>query len=281
MEEGLKDTTARLRRTFRYPTDDDDDEPDGAPEAIDEEGPTTFFFLSLPVIPRPFPPSSPRKKESFLAPLFPKLSLTWTFLEQEKLIGSLTAENRLRNGQARWLLVVLPLACTLPYLARLFFFGPPRRAVFSSLLGLSSLASTAYLVHALPPMRTGLAPLDRWARSSGGGSGSQDDDDDDDGKGGDDGDNNSNAGRPPTWSVVPPAYRGPLESHLPTLNAALCVLLAVLEWVSGSGRGRAVVVGLGYLPALVYGVVLAAKVVMAGVDPERELGGLRYEFKGA
>jgi hypothetical protein len=38
---------------------------------------------------------------------------------------------------------------------------------------------------------------------------------------------------------------------------------------------------LGALPGVVYAVVVGAKVVMAGVDPERELRGLRYSYKGA
>jgi len=39
--------------------------------------------------------------------------------------------------------------------------------------------------------------------------------------------------------------------------------------------------GFGWLPAGVYLVVLIAKVVMGSVDPEAELGKLRYDFKGA
>lgn len=39
--------------------------------------------------------------------------------------------------------------------------------------------------------------------------------------------------------------------------------------------------GFGWLPLGVCGTVLLAKVVMGSVDPEAELGGLRYEFKGA
>jgi hypothetical protein len=35
------------------------------------------------------------------------------------------------------------------------------------------------------------------------------------------------------------------------------------------------------LPGFVYGFVLLAKVVMGSVNPEAELGALRYEFKGA
>lgn len=40
-------------------------------------------------------------------------------------------------------------------------------------------------------------------------------------------------------------------------------------------------VGLGNLPAIVYIVVLVAKVVMGSVDPEKELAALKYGFKGA
>jgi hypothetical protein len=47
-------------------------------------------------------------------------------------------------------------------------------------------------------------------------------------------------------------------------------------------RGRSDMwVGFGWLPAVVYGVVLLAKVIMGSVDPEAELGGLRYGYKGA
>lgn len=39
--------------------------------------------------------------------------------------------------------------------------------------------------------------------------------------------------------------------------------------------------GFGWLPGLVWGVVVLAKWIMGGVDPESELGGLRYGYKGA
>ena len=38
---------------------------------------------------------------------------------------------------------------------------------------------------------------------------------------------------------------------------------------------------LGNLPAVVLLVVFASKAVMGSVDPERELGALKYEYKGA
>jgi hypothetical protein len=78
-------------------------------------------------------------------------------------------------------------------------------------------------------------------------------------------------------------HRSPLERWLPYLNVGLCVVLVGLGQVTGgsdkaSGTG---LIGLGTLPALVYGVVLIAKMLMASVDPERELTALRYEYKGA
>lgn len=87
--------------------------------------------------------------------------------------------------------------------------------------------------------------------------------------------------------VVP---KSPLEKHLPYLNVGLCVILIlsgvlanrVGEEDSGrSHRHQFGWLGLGNLPAMVYGVILVAKMVMASVDPESELQKLRYEYKGA
>lgn len=89
--------------------------------------------------------------------------------------------------------------------------------------------------------------------------------------------------------VVP---KSPLEKHLPYLNIGLCVIL-MLSGVFAHGAGGVEDgeshrhshqfgwLGLGNLPAIVYGVVIIAKVVMASVDPERELQKLKYEYKGA
>ena len=75
----------------------------------------------------------------------------------------------------------------------------------------------------------------------------------------------------------------PLETWLPLLNVGLCGMLVVMGWLVGHRDVQVTRtgVGIGNLPALVLGVVLVAKLVMAGVDPEAELGGLRYEYKGA
>lgn len=84
--------------------------------------------------------------------------------------------------------------------------------------------------------------------------------------------------------------KSPLEQHLPLLNILLAVLalltgfLEQARMVSGTGGGGGggpSPVLLGALPGVVYAVVVGAKVVMAGVDPEQELGGLKYGYKGA
>jgi len=46
-------------------------------------------------------------------------------------------------------------------------------------------------------------------------------------------------------------------------------------------KGEHIWGGFAILPLGIYTVVLLAKVVMGSVDPEGELGGLRYGFKGA
>lgn len=71
----------------------------------------------------------------------------------------------------------------------------------------------------------------------------------------------------------------PIERYLPLLNLGLCTLLMLAGMVF---RGKDEVwFGFGMLPGFVYAVVLVAKVVMGSVDPEAELGSLKYGFKGA
>ncbi|UNI20364.1 hypothetical protein JDV02_006458 [Purpureocillium takamizusanense] len=235
--------TARLRRTFRYPHDSDSD---AEPDAMDEQ-------------------------------------------EQETLIANLVAENTSRNETFRLALLALPLLSTLPYLIALFL--APRRqsppssypgrgdgggsgssTAFLCLLGLTSLLATAYLLHRLPPTVTGIAPLDAWSRGGGVASFSS----------------SSARGHGHGWRSRAGVLDGggsgsgsPLDMYLPYLNLVLVAMVALLGLVAGRGPGEFGVVGIGNLPALVYVVVLIAKVVMGSVDPERELSALKYRFKGA
>ena len=181
--------------------------------------------------------------------------------EQEDLIARLTTQNASQNASFRTILLFLPIAAAVPYLSLLF---QPRNSIVA-LLAITSLASTAFLLHRLPPDVTGIAVLDSWARSR-------------------------DAAAVATTTTQQQARRlrlavggdeSPLETYLPYLNMGLVLILALMSLVTGKGEGSFAWVGMGNLPAVVYAVVLAAKVVMGGVDPERELSGLKYGYRGA
>ena len=242
----MQSATARLRRTFAYPSDTPSRRRDGAHPYSDSDSDSD--------------PAAAALDEQ----------------EQEELIASLAAQNAARDAQFRLLLLLLPACAALPYLLALFRAAtsstpsssapdsPPPPPLLVPLLSLSSLACTAWTLLALPPGATGLAALDGWVAG-----------------GSRDSSSNSNtlaAARRQHQRTA----RSPLELYLPCLNAALCGVLALagLAGHRGQGRGHAALL-LGCLPAAVYAAVLAAKAVMGSVDPERELGALRYEYKGA
>lgn len=96
-----------------------------------------------------------------------------------------------------------------------------------------------------------------------------------------------------TSSLTYQGPRSPLERYLPFLNLGLCAVLILYGLSAGQGdegegddgsgqhHHHFGLLGLGNLPAIIYLVVIIAKVVMASVDPESELAALRYEYKGA
>lgn len=187
--------------------------------------------------------------------------------EQEALIQTLAEQNQRRNEQFRQFLLIVPGLAMVPFLVACFA-RPSSSSMLVSLLGLTSLGATAYQVHRLPPTRTGIRALDAWSGA------------DIKGKG---------RAAPPLFSMSlsSPGFGsgGPLEQHLPVLNFGLCVMLILSLFLPG-GRSAAALTSVNYLvlgslPAIVYGVVLISKVTMAGVDPERDLNRLRYEYKGA
>ncbi|PSR80284.1 hypothetical protein BD289DRAFT_441036 [Coniella lustricola] len=279
MDNRVKSTTARLRRTFHYPTDDDTSS-NVTPEVLDEE-------------------------------------------EQEALIHSLVEQNSATNHQFQILLSALPILASIPYILALFH---PATTLIA-LLGLTSLASTAFLLFSLPIASTGIPALDAWARSSSSSttrarsSTSEFDNDDVD----DNGDsarwnavaaatvggssNPSGLGalnqmrqRRRSSATTYTAPRSPLERYLPLLNIGLCTILVLSGLIatthnssSGEGGGKHDGnaqqpgkslsdqygwLGLGNIPAVVYVGVLLAKYFMAGIDPESELSALKYPYKG-
>ncbi|KAL8377738.1 hypothetical protein RB595_008433 [Gaeumannomyces hyphopodioides] len=262
-----RSATARLRKTFQYPTDDSSFS--DSPEILDED-------------------------------------------EQESLIQTLAEQNEARNRQFRLVMLALPALSALPYLLLL-----PAASPLPTLLSLSSLASTAWLLYRQDPTETGVPRLDAWAAASRHHptTDAVASDDNDDNEADDDDDPSTPLSpaarrrhrerrrrrrRHSSFSL--PAgpggaaqlqQRSPLETHLPLLNAALCAVLlltglAIARGGGGGGGGRdgddAPRLGravLACLPATVYAVVVASKLVMASVDPEAELSALRYEAKGA
>lgn len=227
--------------------------------------------------------------------------LTLPRAEQEKLIQTLAEQNATTNQQYQIILLALPILSCIPYLLALFRPSTTLIAV----LGLTSLASTAFLLFSLPPTETGIHALDAWASSGSergrqGGSGDGDDGPGvlASGTGGPSGmstlsQRRQRRRRASSFSVAP--QKSPLERHLPLLNVGLCAVLVLYgllvqrrgggdsEHYDGSEDQRQHFgwLGLGNLPAIVYAVVIVAKLLMANVDPERELTALKYDYKGA
>ncbi|KAI1471819.1 uncharacterized protein F4812DRAFT_194545 [Daldinia caldariorum] len=197
--------------------------------------------------------------------------------EQEALIQSLARQNDARNAQFRLFLLVLPIVSAIPYIVALpqsYRVGSAGTgARIRSLLSLTSLAATAWMLWALPPGVTGIRGIDQWvSRGSEGASKRRKQF----------GTDNTSAS---FWAEG--RRDSPLTTYLPYLNITLCVVLVLAGLVSKPGASAREQpqqwghVGLSNLPAVVYAVVIAAKIVMGGVDPERDLSALRYEYKGA
>ncbi|POS79116.1 hypothetical protein DHEL01_v202474 [Diaporthe helianthi] len=242
----ISNARTRLRRTFHYPTDESSN--GSTPEVLDEE-------------------------------------------EQEKLIQDLADQNATHNQQYQIILLALPILSCIPYLLALFRPSTTLIAV----LGLTSLASTTFLLFSLPPTETGIDALDSRASSGPGASAHAQGEGEGELEGGGPNSGSSSSGistlrqrrrrrrRSSSFSVAP--QKSPLERHLPLLNVGLCavlVLYGLLVRRGGDGPSEHFGwLGLGNLPAIVYAVVVVAKLLMANVDPERELTALRYDYKGA
>ncbi|KAH8178235.1 hypothetical protein LIA77_03317 [Sarocladium implicatum] len=205
--------SARLRKTFHYPADDDDGS-NSEPEAMDEQ-------------------------------------------EQENYIARLAAENTSRNTQFRRLLLALPAVSSLPYIPALF---RPSTTLLA-LLSLTSLASSVFLLLRLPLTSSGFPALDAWAAS---------------------GSTRLQQQQQLKKQRQAILVDSPLETWLPSLNLGLAGVLVLLGFVSAEAwRGAFGWIGMGNLPAVVFGVVVASKLLMGSVDPEAELGALKYDYKGA
>jgi hypothetical protein len=172
--------------------------------------------------------------------------------EQENLIRTLEQENTTRNKQFAAALLALPLLSIVPYVPTLF----SGHTTLLSILSITSLLSTTYLLYILPPGQTAISYLDTV--------------------------NSPSSKDKPIrrqFSTTRGLDDGPIKQYLPYLNLGLCGMLVLSRMVVG--RKIELWWGFSWLPAGVYAVVLLAKWLMGSVDPEGELGGLRYGFKGA
>ncbi|KAG9236205.1 hypothetical protein BJ875DRAFT_372524 [Amylocarpus encephaloides] len=200
-------TASRLRKTFKFPSDDSDE--DSVPEAMDEE-------------------------------------------EQETLIKKFRTQNDSCDALYTKVLLSLPLVSILPFLV---FSASSTPLLLLSLLSITSLLSTAYTTHVLPPGSTGITLLDSLNKHS--------------------------APMSRKEKLLAVEEDGPIRQYLPLLNVLLCVVLLALGRLATVKKSNEAWEILSALPAMVYTVVLLGKWVMGGVDPERELEPYRYQFKGA
>ncbi|CAK1362881.1 unnamed protein product [Cercospora beticola] len=184
---------ARLRRTFRYPSEDDDNEP----EDLDEE-------------------------------------------HQEKLIADLEAEDSAKNELYRKAFLGIPFIASLVFLYT-FVTASSARQRLIAILGVSSLACTAYVLHFMP--------IEKPERK----------------------------GKRAVYRVE--AEKSPVEKYLVYLNAGLAALLELAAFVSWR-QGRLDDAWRESLPAIIMGLTMFVRQQLAPLDLE-ELQKARYELKGA
>lgn len=160
-------------------------------------------------------------------------------------------QNELRNQQYKTYFLALPLLSIPIYLPTLF----NSQTSLLSILSISSLLSTAWLLYSLPAGITGIKHIDNL---------------------------NKPEGKGPAASQHGNLRLGtdsPTKQYLPYLNLALCGVLALAGLVVKANRDI-LWSGFGSVPAAVYVMVLIAKIVMASVDVG-ELEALKYGYKGA
>ncbi|OCK83627.1 hypothetical protein K432DRAFT_423215 [Lepidopterella palustris CBS 459.81] len=168
--------------------------------------------------------------------------------EQEKLISTLHSTDASKSRLYTTLLLVLPLLPILTYL--------PSLITLPSLLAIASLATTAYILYYIPLPPASTPNQSRTAAANGAGA----------------------RARPAHLDITTDS-EWLVKKYIVPVNAVLCAILAVQEWVNGRGW-RVGMAGGGYVPAFVFLVILFARTQLRPVDIS-ELERLRYRYKGA
>lgn len=159
---------------------------------------------------------------------------------QELLIAQLQADDARKSELYRNLFLSIPFSAVIFYFITLLSARNARQRLIS-LLAISSLASTAYILY--------YQPLEKEDKK----------------------------GKRALYAVE--AGKGPVERYLGALNAALAgvlLLAAVVSWRAGRGEEAL----REALPAVVMGLAAAVRVMLRPIDLE-ELEGAKFDLKGA
>lgn len=160
---------------------------------------------------------------------------------QETLIASLQAEDTRKNTFYRKLFLAIPLTAALFCLYTLLLNTRSAQQALLSILSLSSLACTAYILWCMPIEPPG------------------------------------KKGKVAMYKLE--AARGPVDRYLVYLDAGLAgvlLLASAVSWRKGAGEEAL----REALPTIVMGLTMLAREWMAPVDVE-ELRGKMYDYKGA
>jgi hypothetical protein len=146
--------------------------------------------------------------------------------EQESLIRNLRVQNETWNKTYTKILFALPLVSIFPYIFS-FLDSASKRPPILSLLSISSLLSTAYLVYIFPSETTGLTLVDKHSKVV-----------------------------KSRQEKLGQGENGPIRKYLPNLNVALCIaILGLGKLVSGKDDGGEWII-LNALPTGAYTVVI-------------------------
>jgi UDP:flavonoid glycosyltransferase YjiC (YdhE family) len=219
----------RLRRTFQYPSESDDE--DAVEAGMDAQGTT-------------FPPSHPPRK------LRPP--------DQADLLTNLSTHDTRTTSTYTHLLLALPLLPIALYIPLLFRLS----SLPAAGLAIPSLLASAYTLYflPLPPIRISVAHVSDLQSSSA----------------------RSKPAETKTERRPVPYLSGAtaelVAQWVVAANGLLCAVLAVAEVLQGRPWGEGMTVGGGYLPGLVFAVVMFARRELRAVDMS-ELERLQHQGK--
>ncbi len=231
----------RLRKTFKYPSESDDE--DAVEAGMDEQGkPTSRYHIVH------FPPPN-RKEESQLT--------NNSNTDQAELISSLTTHDTSSTRTYTLLLLILPLAPISLYIPSLLSSS----TALPSLLAIASLLASAYTLYflPLPPQQVSIIDTRRESKKPGAKLGSY-------------------SFSAPRDSQVAGSHQRPevpyissevadwLAAYLTKGNIVVAGCLAVHEACWGSEWGHRFMIEGGYLPVLICFVVLWARRELRVID---------------